>query len=46
MKTYIFNLGTLEFKVESANYREALEALIFHAGSEQAAAQWIFKGEE
>ena len=42
MKTYTFNLGALEFKVDAANYGEALAALIFHTGNEQIAAQWIF----
>jgi hypothetical protein len=42
MKTYTFNLGALEFKVASANYGEALAALIFHLGNEQIAAQWVF----
>jgi hypothetical protein len=45
MKTYTFTNASLSFTAEAANYDEALSALIWHCGSEEAAALWIYRGE-
>ena len=45
MNTYTFTNAGSFFTTEAANYDEALSALIWHCGSEEAAALWIYRGE-
>jgi hypothetical protein len=45
MNTYTFTNASSSFTTEALSYDEALSALIWHCGSEEAAALWIYRGE-
>ena len=45
MNTYTFTNASSSFTAEACYYDEALSALIWHCGSEEAAALWIYCGE-